>query len=113
MPSGAVKDHDDSFIPVSHGNFVKEYLHAAAVHVRQNKRIKYSVRRDGRIGISIFLSNHSPAERTGRCGTPASPRIGDTAETGFILEHQPDRPLFLPFPVDIGDESGEFFFHSS
>ena len=94
--------------------FIEKYLHQVAVDVRENQTVELAVNdRNGAVGIGIFLRYHAVAERTGRFRAPAPPSVGDAAETRFILEHYPEWPFFAPLVVDLRDDLGEFFFHSS
>ncbi len=63
---------------------------------------------DCAVGIGISLGYHAVAEGTDRFRTPAPPGVG-AAETGFVLEHYPERPFFGPLLADFRDDLWEFF----
>lgn len=114
MPACSVKNHHNPILGMSGSYFVEKYLHHVAVDVREDQTVELAVNDgNGAIGIGIFLGYHAQAERTGRFRAPTPPGIGDAAETRFVLEHHPERPFFGPLLVDLRDDLGEFFFHSS
>jgi len=114
VPARAVKDHDDPIPRMPGCHFVQEYLHAVAVDMRKDQAVECSVS-DGNsaIGIRILLGHHGVAQRANGFRTPAPSGVRDTAKTGLILEHYPDRSFPRPCLVDLRDEPGEFFFHAS
>ena len=114
MPARAVKDHDDPIIWMPLGDLVEEQLHALAIDLRQDQRVKLPVsHRDGGIGVGVFLSDHGLAEWAYRLGAPAASGIGYPAEARLVLEHQANGTGTWPLPVYFFEEIGKFFFHSS
>jgi len=114
MPPSTVNYHDNpmSWMPCSH--LVNKHLHAIGVDIRQNQRVKNAIsNRNSSIGISVLLRYHGLTNRTKRFWTPTMPGLRDTTEASLVLKHQLDRPFVCPLSVDLGEESGQFFFHSS
>jgi len=114
VPSRSVEHHDYPVARVPGGHLVNEHLHAVAVYVRQNQSIKYTVgNRNSGVSVCVLLGHHRLDEWTDRLGTPATSRIANTSEAGFVLEHHPERSRFRPLGIDQGEEFRKFFFHSS
>jgi hypothetical protein len=112
MPSCTVKNHNNPVFGMARCNFVEKHLHAIAVYVRKDETVELSVdNRNSAIGVGIFLRHHGLAERAMWLRAPTPSGIRDAAKTGFVFKHYSERSF--PFFLNVGDEVGEFFFHSS
>lgn len=110
MPTSPVENHDDPLPRVSRCHFVKEYLHAFGVDIREDQCVEYPVsNRNCSIGISIFLAHHGLTKRPMRLWAPAPPSVGNTPKTSFILKHQSDRCFARPLLFDFFEKFREFF----
>lgn len=88
MVGSAVPEDHKELIFVTCGNLFQEYFHALGIHARQDKKIGDAIfGADGSIKIGVF-ANHLAANMGAKRGwNPASARILDAAEPGFIHEH--------------------------
>ena len=111
VPAGAVEHQEDEFVSMTPGDLLEKDRHSLCVHGRQDQGVQGPiVRIDGCEGVGVFAHEVSADDGPNAWGCPASARIVDAAEAGFVLEHEPNSSAALGlsdhFPFD---DLGEFF----
>lgn len=115
VPAGAVEHHEDEFVSMTPGDLIEKDGHCLRVDDRQNQGIQSSiVRTEGCEGVGVFAHEVSADDGPNAWGRPASVRIVDAAEAGFVLEHEPNGSAALGLSDHFFfDDLGEFFLNSS
>ena len=114
MPSGAVHHHDEIFIRMALGDFIKEDLHAFRVDVGQDQRIEVAIERtDGAVGVGVLVGRHGLDDGTQGFFAPTSASPADSSESSLILEEHTERTFLREAQDDFCQFDGEFFFQSS
>ena len=73
------------------GDLFEKDRHSRCVHSRQDQGVQGPiVRTDGCEGMGVFAHKVSADDRPNAWGHPASVKIVDAAEAGFVLEHEPN-----------------------
>lgn len=115
VPAGAVEHQEDEFVSMTPGDFIEKDGHCLRIDDRENQRVQGPiVRTDGCEGMGVFAHKVSADDRPNAWGHPASVKIVDAAEAGFVLEHEPNSSAALGLSDHFFfDDLGEFFLNSS
>ena len=115
VPAGAVEHQEDEFVSMTPGDLLEKEGHCLRVDDRENQRVQGPiVRTDGCEGVGVFAHEVSADDRPNAWGHPASVKIVDAAEAGFVLEHKPNSSAALGLSDHFFfDDLGEFFLNSS
>jgi hypothetical protein len=115
MPAGAVEHQENEFVSMTLGDLLEKDRHSRCVHSRQDQGVQGPiVRTDGCEGVGVFAHEVSADDGPNARGCPATARIADAAEAGFILEHEPNSSVALGLSDHfLFDDLEEFFLNSS